>query len=202
MSLGIEPLPLDADSALLIARDQVVECVDEWTVNFRKAKTVGHAGKVTWQYLREQARMAPKSIITVISGRNARLGGGKKTLFTSTFIWFIVSRGRIQDRTKLGLLLTGEAIRFVTDPPWMDVPGSAFSMTPVAESVEFKALYEDKDEKNGLSVWAVQWRQAVDLTTARRPPSTPREPLQRLDGTATIAGEPNDDEFETHSELP
>ncbi len=202
MSLGIEPLPADAESALLVARDQVVECVEEWTVNFRKGKTIGHAGKVTWQYLREQSRMSPKSIITIISGRNARIGGGKNVTFTSTFIWFIVCRGRIGDRTKLGLLLTGEAVRFVTDPPWMDVPDSAFSMTPVAESIEFKALYEDKDEANGLSVWAIQWRQAIDLTTARRPSTTtPREPLQQVDGVGTIDGEPNDDSFETHSEL-
>jgi hypothetical protein len=201
MAFDFDPLPADASSALLIARDQVVECVEEFTKNFRKGPTVGHAGKVTWKYLREQARMAPKSVITVITGRAERLGGGSQTLFTSTFIWFLVSHGRIQDRTNLGLLLVGEGARFVTDPPWMNLPGSAFAMTPVAESIEFKALYEDEDEKNGLSVWALQWRQAVDLTTARRPPLVPRDPLQMLGGVGTVAGSPNDDQFTTESDL-
>lgn len=296
MSALEPPLPLGFLRArLLIALEQVRGCVEDWSTNFRKATTISHPGLVTPDMLRDQPGMAPRSIISVLGGKNERISGGSKTLFYASFVWFIVTRGVLKDRTEDGVLIAGEGVRFVTDPPWLDLeeakasglvavtgtPGSpigagelltragdnplkytvdvatvigvggdalvqvsavdagyhsnarkatrltfdtppagvdptgqanddgitggsyesAFAKTPIAESVEMRARYSDKDERTGISFWTIQWRQALDLGTARRP-QLPYTPLRLIEGTDTIAGTPNPDHIETKVELP
>lgn len=185
------PLPADATSALLIARDQIVGLVEEWSVNFRRGRTIGHAGQVTAEFIRKQANRAPRSIITVLSGDGERIAGGSMTQLPTRFIWFLIVNGTLEDRTNKGLLLSGEGTRFVWSSPWLDIEGSAFVTTPTR--VGFRSLYQDKDEKNGISIWSIDWDQAVDMGTATRPDLIPAEPLEQLDGTYTVEGEPDND---------
>lgn len=190
------PSPLTGE-ALVVARDQVVEVVEAWGAAHWESETIGHAGKVTLEYLRRDGYRAPRAVVTVVRGKNARLSGGKTTEFLATFQLFLVVDGAIDDRTTLGLALAGAAVRLVTASPWLEIDDSAFSRTPIAESVRMTALYDDKDERDGMSVWGVTWDQAIDLGTARRPATPGPEHLALIQGTATIPGEPNNATVET-----
>jgi hypothetical protein len=188
-------LPLDATSALVIARDQIVDCVDEWSQLYRAARTIGHAGKVTQEYLFKQSGKGLRSIITVMGGTNERLSGGKSTQFDARWAWFIVVPGTIENRTSKGLLVGSEAVRFITRDVWGNLPDSAFSRTP--RTVEIRAMYQDKDEINGLSVWMLSWTQAIDLGTAGRPRTPGPDPLLQIGGTDVVEAEPNPDDIDT-----
>ena len=186
------PLPWPATSALLDARQIIVDEVEQWSTNFRKSATIGHAGRVTQSFLVTQSGQPPRSIITVVAGNNERLGGGKAVLSLITWQWWIVVAGTLRDRTSTGLAITGEAKRLVTRSPWFDAyPDGPFAKTPVAETVQFLNTYTDKDEKSGLTAWAIQWQQAIDLGSAGRTPDPVGEVLESIVGTLEIDGDPN-----------
>lgn len=187
------PLPLEFTSALVRARDQVVAAVETWGREYWGAATIGHAGKVTMKFLREQSGMAPRSIVTVLSGNNAALSRGKSTQFAFTFQWFIVAGGVLTDRTDLGLNLSGEGIRLVNRAPWSNLADSAFSKDPESGSVAMASIYDDDDERMALSIWGIQWRQAIDLGAAGRPPIDAAEPLATITGNVDVGGSPNDE---------
>lgn len=194
------PLPADATSALVIARDQVIALVEEWSANFRQGRTVGHAGQVTPKFLMSQANKAPRSIITVLGGDGDRVAGGSMTALACRFVWFIIVKGLLEDRASKGLVYAGEGTRLVWSSPWLDVDNSAFVTDPT--KVAFRSLYQDADEKSGISIWAIDWTQAVDMGTATRPDLVPPEELARLDGTYTVEGGANDDTTTTVIEDP
>jgi hypothetical protein len=194
------PLPVDVISNLVVGRDQIVTAVEAWSIGHRKGETIGHAGHVTGKFLKQQAGQAMRSVITVIEGDQQRIAGGSAMNSTCTFLWFVIVRGLLKDRTTKGLNIVGEALRLVADPPWMvdseaeDAAESVFSTHPVR--MGWKSLYTDDDEKNGMSIWMIQWEQAIELGTASRPRDPGPEPLVFLDGGADIDGEPNPDELE------
>jgi hypothetical protein len=192
------PLPLPPTSALLTARDQIIEVVDAW--GGWESETKGHAGRVTVDFLKRESGACPRAVLTVTKGKAVRVGGGKAVIDTATFQLFICVSGVLEDRAAEGLARAAEAERLVYRSPWSDTdetPDTVFNREPEGGSVGFAALYEDKDERAGMSIWGVTWRQAVDLGPAGRTPDPIGEPLEVISGTSVIPGEPNDDTIET-----
>lgn len=195
------PLPKPVTSYLKTARDQIVTCIDAWGEEWWESETIGHAGQVTLEFLRREGALAPRSVVTAINARASRISGGKSIQLLVTWQWFIVVDGVIADRTDDGLILAGEGLRLVLASPWIDVDDSAFSKMPVAETPRMRSLYEDKDEEMGLSIWGIQWDQAIELGTARRATDPAPVPLAHITGTDVIdGGETADVEVDTEIE--
>jgi hypothetical protein len=166
---GTEPsLPQPTVSNLLAARNVIRDCFEAWLHNWRKTPTVGHAGVVTWEFIRAQAGMAPRAIVTVLDGDADRIMGGKAVQSTPTWAVYLLTRGRIKDRTDDGLNLVGEALRFIFADPFGAVDKGIFCKPPQVGSLAWKSLYTDKDEKLGYSIWRVTWRSEIALGTAGR----------------------------------
>ncbi len=72
---------------------------------------------------------------------------------------------------------------------------SAFSKTPRAGTIQLVPLYKDGDEKLGLSIWMLRWRQEISLGTAQRAKTPAPDILTTVTGTSTIPAEPNDATF-------
>ena len=189
------PLPLPRPvSNLRKARDIVVEQVQAWMGDHLAHETIGHSGPVTQEFVRQQAGMAPRSIITVASGDAIRNGHGMTIQCTPTWTWFIAVRGVISDRTTDALDFVGEAIRFIYADVFRDADTDAiFSKPPVAGSVSFRSRYLDKDERTAYTLWAIQWQQEISLGAAGR--ERPGDGvLLLIDGTDNYPGDPNGDE--------
>jgi hypothetical protein len=199
MALVSEPvLPLPRpQSNLRKARDIVVAQVQAWMGTHVNHATIGHIGPVTQEFIAKQAGQAPRSIITVVDGDAVRIGHGMTIQCTPTFVWYVIVRGVIADRTNDALDFIGHAIRFIyadvfRDPEADDA--AIFSKPPVAGSVKFRSRYLDKDEKTAYTVIGIQWLQEISLGAAGRERDGDGV-LMLIDGTDTYPGDPNDDEL-------
>ena len=72
---------------------------------------------------------------------------------------------------------------------------SAFSKTPRAGTIQLTPLYKDGDEKLGLSIWMLRWRQEICLGTAQRAKTPAPDILTTVTGTSTIPALPSPDTF-------
>jgi hypothetical protein len=190
---GTEPtLPKPVASNLLLARDIIVDCVDEWLRLWRARDTIGHAGRVTQKFIIEQAGMGTRALVTVVSGTAERLAGGKAVQALPLWTIFFVTRGRIRDRTDDGLNVVGEAQRFILSDPFGQVDKTLFCKPPQVDTLTWRNLYTDADENTGYSIWAVAWRSEIALGTAgRERPGRGR--LLEVIGTDVYLGVPNGD---------
>lgn len=124
---GSEPvLPLDIVSMQTVARDQIIDCVDAWLVEWDASKTIPHAGLVTQTFLREQTGRGFRNVVTILGGASppgggGRLAGGAATQWEVLWGWFFVIPGIIRDRATDASTLTGEAVRFITATPWLHI---------------------------------------------------------------------------------
>jgi hypothetical protein len=182
-----DPIP---DGNLLAARDVVVEQVQAWMGTTAAHDTIGHAGKVSPEFIRQQAGMAPRSIITVLGGTTSRLGGRMAAQLLVNWAWFIIVRGIIEDRTAEALRWLDGAARFVYADVFTDARPDIFSRPPEAGSVEVRSLYTDGDERTGYSVWSVTWEQEITLGPPGRPRPGDGALLLQILGTNTIDGNP------------
>ena len=181
-------------SNLRKARDIVVEQVQAWMGTHAKHATIGHCGEVTQDFIMQQAGMAPRSIITVIDGEAERIGHGMTIQCTPTFVWYVIVRGVISDRTADALDFIGEAMRFIYADVFRDADSDKiFSKPPVAGSVKFRSRYLAKDEKTAYTVFGIRWLQEISLGAAGRERDGDGI-LLLIEGTDTYAGDPNDDE--------
>lgn len=132
--------------------------------------------------------------MTVVDGEAVRNGHGMAIQCTPTFVWYVIVRGVINDRTTDALDFIGEAIRFIyADVFRDDDPDKIFSKPPVAGSVRFRSRYLDKDEKTAYTVFGIQWQQEISLGAAGR--ERPGDGILLLiEGTDTYVGDPNSDE--------
>jgi len=197
MAVTEPPLPLPLPpSNLRMARDIVVEQVQAWMGAHAGHQTIGHAGVVTPEFIEKQAGMAPRSIVTVIDGQASRLGHGMTIQTVVTFVWFVIVRGVLSDRTTDALDFIGEATRFVyANVPQNADPDRIFSRPPVADSVRFRSLYRDKDERTAYTVWSITWQQEISLGAAGR--ERPGDGvLLLINGTDIYEGDPNGDDVE------
>jgi hypothetical protein len=127
---GSEPvLPLDLLSMQTVARDQIIDCIDAWLVEWDASKTIAHAGMVTPTFLREQTGRGLRNVVTILGGASppgggGRLAGGAETQWEVLWGWFLVIPGVIQDRSTDAATLTGEAVRFITATPWLHIDSS------------------------------------------------------------------------------
>ncbi len=134
-----------------------------------KHATIGHIGPVTQEFIMQQAGMAPRSIITVIDGEAERTGHGMTIQCTPTFVWYVIVRGVLADRTNDALDFIGHAIRFIYADVFRDADDDKiFSKPPVAKSVKFRSRYMTKDEKTAYTVIGIQWLQEISLGAAGR----------------------------------
>lgn len=181
-------------SNLRKARDIVVGQVQAWMGDHAQHETIGHCGPVTQEFVIKQAGMAPRSIVTVIDGEAVRNGHGMTIQCTPTFVWYVIVRGVINDRTTDALDFIGEAMRFIYADVFRDAdPDAIFSKPPVAGSVRFRSRYLDKDEKTAYTVFGIQWQQEISLGAAGR--ERPGDGILLLiEGTDTYVGDPNSDE--------
>lgn len=194
MAVTEPPLPLPLPTSnLLKARDIVRDQVQAWMGSHAGHETIGHSGVVTQEYIEKQAGQGPRSIVTVLEGRASRLGHAMTIQTVPTFLWYILIRGRLNDRTTDALNFIGEALRFIYADVFRDADTDAiFSKPPVADSVQFRSLYRDKDEKTGYTIWAVSWQQEISLGAAGRP--RPGDGvLLLINGTDSYDGDPNGD---------
>jgi hypothetical protein len=183
-------------SNLRKVRDNVVEQVQAWMGTHAKHATIGHIGPVTQEFIMQQAGMAPRSIITVIDGEAERTGHGMAIQCTPTFVWYVIVRGVLADRTTDALDFIGEAIRFIYADVFRDADtAKIFSKPPVAKSVKFRSRYMTKDEKTAYTVIGIQWLQEISLGAAGRERDGDGI-LLLIDGTDTYPGDPNGDEVE------
>jgi hypothetical protein len=183
-------------SNLRKARDIVVEQVQAWMGTHAKHATIGHIGPVTQEFIAQQAGMAPRSIITVIDGEAERTGHGMTIQCTPTFVWYVIVRGVLADRTTDALDFIGEAIRFIYADVFRDADDDKiFSKPPVAKSVKFRSRYMTKDEKTAYTVVGIQWLQEISLGAAGRERDGDGV-LLLINGTNTFPGDPNGDELE------
>ena len=187
------PTPLP-QSSLRRARDIVVERVNEWMGSHHGHETIGHSGVVTPEFIRKQAGLAPRSIVTVIKGQASRVGG-MAVQATVVFVWFVIVRGVLSDRTSDALDFAGEAVRFIyADVSRDDDPDRIFSKPPKGDSVTFGSLYKDADERTAYTIWTISWEQEITLGAAGR--ARPGDGvLLLINGTDVIEGDPNDDEI-------
>lgn len=187
------PVPLP-QSNLRRARDIVVEQVQAWMGGHAKHTTIGHSGAVTQEFIVKQAGMAPRSIVTIIDGDAVRNGHGMAIQCTPTFVWYVIVRGVLSDRTADALDFIGEAMRFIYADVFRDAdPDKIFSKPPVAGSVRFRSRYLDKDEKTAYTIWGIQWQQEISLGAAGR--DRPGDGvLLLINGTDEYPGDPNGDE--------
>jgi len=181
-------------SNLRKARDIVVAQVQAWMGNHASHTTIGHSGPVTQDFITRHAGMGPRSIVTVIDGDAGRLGHGMTIQCTPTFVWYVVVRGVLSDRTTDALDFIGEAMRFIYADVFRDAdPDGIFSKPPVAGSVRFRSRYLDKDEKTAYTIWGIQWQQEISLGAAGR--ERPGDGvLLLMNGTDEYPGDPNGDE--------
>jgi hypothetical protein len=181
-------------SNLRKARDIVVAQVQRWMGTHAKHATIGHIGPVTQEFIMQQAGMAPRSIITVIDGEAERTGHGMTIQCTPTFVWYVIVRGVLADRTTDALDFIGEALRFIYADVFRDADtAKIFSKPPVAKSVKFRSRYLTKDEKTAYTVIGIQWLQEISLGAAGR--ERPGDGvLLLIDGTDTYDGDPNGDD--------
>jgi len=181
-------------SNLRKARDIVVAQVQAWMGPHAKHETIGHSGPVTQGFIMRHAGMAPRSIVTVVDGDAVRNGHGMTIQCTPTFVWYVIVRGVLIDRTTDALDFIGEAMRFVYADVFRDADvDNIFSKPPVAGSVRFRARYLDKDEKTAYTIWGIQWQQEISLGAAGR--ERPGDGvLLLIDGTDAYDGDPNGDE--------
>lgn len=185
------PLP---QSNLRKARDIVVEQVQAWMGSHAKHTTIGHSGPVTQDFIMKQAGMAPRSIVTVVDGEAVRIGHGMTIQCTPTFVWYVIVRGVLSDRTADALDFIGECMRFIYADVFRDAdPNKIFSKPPVAGSVRFRSRYLDKDEKTAYTIWGVQWQQEISLGAAGRERDGDGV-LLLINGTDEYPGDPNGDE--------
>ena len=169
MAVTEPPLPKPFESNLLKARDIVVEQVQAWMGEHTSHTTIGHSGAVTQEFIIKQAGMAPRSVITIVDGSAVRNGHGMAIQCTVTFVWYIIVRGVLSDRTSNAINFVGEAMRFIyADVSRDDDPDKVFSKPPVAGSVRFRSRYLDKDEKTAYTIWGIQWQQEISLGAAGR----------------------------------
>jgi hypothetical protein len=182
-------------SNLRKARDIVVEQVQAWMGTHAKHATIGHIGPVTQEFIMQQAGMAPRSIITVIDGEAERTGHGMTIQCTPTFVWYVIVRGVLADRTTDALDFIGEALRFIYADVFRDADtAKIFSKPPVAKSVKFRSRYMTKDEKTAYTVIGIQWLQEISLGAAGRERDGDGV-LMLIEGTNVVPGDPNDDEI-------
>jgi hypothetical protein len=181
-------------SNLRKARDIVVEQVQAWMGPHAKHTTIGHCGPVSQEFITKQAGMAPRSIVTVIDGEAERVGHGMTIQCTPTFVWYVIVRGIISDRTTDALDFIGEAMRFIYADVFRDADSDAiFSKPPVAKSVKFNSRYLDKDEKTAYTVFGIRWQQEISLGAAGRERDGDGI-LLLINGTDEYPGDPNGDE--------
>jgi hypothetical protein len=193
-----DPLPKPIASQLRTAAETIRDTVEAWSVNWRKGKTIVHAGKPTLKFLMEQGRQAPRSIITAQRAESSLHAFGKDVLADVTWTWFLVLPGRIDDRVLNALTLVDHAMRFASASPWSSMaPDCPFAKKPEGGRTEFRNLYTDADERKGMSIWVVQWEQQIDLGSALIPSDPLGQPLTLIDITSTVAGDPNPDKIET-----
>jgi hypothetical protein len=190
------PYPL-ANAAFKVARDQIVEVIQDWGAAWWQTEVKGHAGRVTREYLIREGGLPPRAVVSVLDASSSKVGGGKMTVFNATWQLFIVLGGTIEDRTADGLTLAGEACRLVTVAPWLEVDDSMFVKPPLGGSIRMRSLYADPDERSGMTVWGLQWEQAIDLGSAGRTPDPVGEALASIMGTSEVPGEPNTETVET-----
>lgn len=204
--MAIAPLLTDATSAIDLASKQIAEIIDAWLVNYKQAKTVVHAGKVTPRYLIEQGRRAPCAIVTSLGGESSKVGGGKMVRDKRRWMVFFIVAGTIADRTAKLDLFVSEFKKLVHFCPWFDrveTPESLFTRWPEHNTVEDNSVYTDADERgSGHSIWSVSWDQEIDLGTAEQYTGLPLEALVQITGTSEIPGEPNTEEIETEVPTP
>lgn len=187
------PLPLP-QSNLRRARDIVVEQVQAWMGDHVGHGTIGHSGAVTQKFVMQQAGLGPRSIVTVIDGDAVRVGHGMTIQCTPTFVWYVVVRGVLRDRTTDALDFIGEAMRFIYADVFRDADTEKiFSKPPVAGSVRFRSRYLDKDEKTAYTIWGIQWQQELSLGAAGRERDGDGV-LLLINGTDEYPGDPNGDE--------
>lgn len=187
------PLP---QSNLRKARDIVVEQVQAWMGGHAKHTTIGHSGPVTQEFIMKQAGMAPRSIVTVVDGEAIRIGHGMTIQCTPTFVWYVIIRGVLIDRTSDALDFIGECMRFIYADVFRDADtDKIFSKPPVAGSVRFRSRYLDKDEKTAYTIWGIQWQQEISLGAAGRERDGDGV-LLLIDGTDEYPGDPNGDEVQ------
>jgi|SRR5690606_7307159 len=187
------PVPLP-QSNLRKARDIVVDQVQAWMGSHAAHETIGHSGAVTQEFILRHAGMAPRSIVTVLDGDAARVGHGMSIQCTPTFVWYVIVRGVLSDRTTDALDFIGEAMKFIYADVFRDAdPEKIFSKPPVAGSVSFRSRYLQKDEKTAYTIWGIQWLQEISLGAAGR--SRPGDGvLLLINGTDEYPGDPNGDE--------
>lgn len=194
MAVTEPPLPTPRpQSNLRIARDIIVEQVQAWMSGHAKHTTIGHCGPVDQEFIVKQAGMAPRSVITIADGTAARLGHGMTIQCTPTFVWYLIIRGTLSDRTTDALDFIGEAMRFIYADVFRDADTDGiFSKPPVADSVAFRSRYLAKDEKTAYTIFGITWRQEISLGAAGR--ERPGDGILLLiDGTDTYEGDPNSD---------
>jgi hypothetical protein len=138
--------------------------------------------------------MAPRSIITVTDGTAVRNGHGMAIQCTPTFVWYLIIRGTLTDRTTDALDFIGEALRFIYADVFRDADqDKIFSKPPVAGSVSFRSRYLAKDEKTAYTIFGITWQQEISLGAAGR--ERPGDGILLLiNGTDTYEGDPNSDE--------
>jgi len=187
------PLPRPA-SSLRLARDTIVDCVQAWMRSHSGHATIGHAGVLTQEFIFKQAGQGPRSIITVLEGRSERIGG-MAVQTTPIWAWYLVMRGTIKDRATAGLDFVGEGQRFIYSDVFRDENPAVFSKPPVGGSVQFKSLYDDKDEREAYSIWVITWRQEITLGAAGRERPGDGQ-LVVIHGADAYSGTPNGDDVE------
>ncbi len=195
MAVTEPPLPTPRpQSNLRVARDIIVEQVQAWMSSHAKHTTIGHCGPVDQEFIMKQAGMAPRSVITVADGTAARVGHGMTIQCTPTFVWYLIIRGTLSDRTTDALDFIGEAMRFIYADVFRDADADAiFSKPPAADSVAFRSRYLAKDEKTAYTIFGITWRQEISLGAAGR--ERPGDGILLLiNGTDTYEGDPNSDE--------
>jgi hypothetical protein len=196
MAVTEPPLPIPLPTGNLTrARDIVVEQVQAWMGAHAGHTTIGHSGPVTQEFIRQQAGMAPRSIVTVADGRAARLGHAMSIQCKVTFTWYVVLRGVIEDRTTKALDFVDGVLRFIYSEVFRDVDSNIFSRIVDADSVRFASKYSDKDEKTAYTIWGIQWQQDISLGAAGR--ERPGDGILLLiNGTDEYPGDPHGDTVE------
>ncbi len=187
------PVPRPA-SNLRLALNIIIEQVQAWMSKHASHTTIGYCGPIDQETIIKQAGQAPRSIITIIDGTAERVGHGMAIQCTATFVWYLIVRGTIADRTDAALDFTGEAMRFIYADVSRDAdPDKLISKPPVAGSVAFRSRYLAKDEKTAYTIFAITWRQEISLGAAGR--ERPGDGILLLiDGTDTYEGDPNSDD--------
>lgn len=195
MAVTEPPLPSPKpQSNLRIARDIVVEQVQAWMGGHIRHTTIGHCGPVDQEFIIKQAGMAPRSVITVTDGSAVRVGHGMTIQCTPTFVWYLIIRGTLSDRTTDALDFIGEALRFIYADVFRDADADKiFSKPPVAGSVAFRSRYLAKDEKTAYTIFGITWQQEISLGAAGRERDGDGI-LLLINGTDTYEGDPNSDD--------